>query len=136
MFRGTLAAVLLPCAALLLCACNSSPRPVTVPVSSPRAVNGPVPQAALAARASIRGFDDICGISVTPPRRAVVRAFDRGRVVASARVIAGNPNRDRYQLAVPPGRYRVVASNWDRRGQRVTVDGGGRVTVNFVNGCY
>jgi hypothetical protein len=42
---------------------------------------------------------------------------------------------DEYRFSVPPGRYRVTASNWPHDPHAVAVKVGTATTVDFLNLC-
>lgn len=104
---------------------NHSPSPLSSPTGSARDSTG-----------VIGGDVAVCaGPAARPSRPTTVRIIQAGSLVASARVIAGDPAHQHYRVAVAPGRYRVVATNWPGVQHDATVRVGLHTTVDFPNVC-
>jgi hypothetical protein len=92
----------------------------------------PTPQRATGV---VTGLVGACtGVASPPPQNAIVRIRQAGSTVASARIVAGDPAHDHYRVAVAPGRYSVVASNWPDA-HPVVVTAGATASVNFPDMC-
>lgn len=117
-------------AAVLVAGCTWSTHTTSMP-------SVPTSAPPIRAMGSVTGVDELCaGQPSLRPRPATVHVIQDGELVATASVIADDPARDRYRLAVAPGHYLVRASNWRRVDRLVTVHGGTSTRVNFVNICY
>ena len=84
----------------------------------------------------VQGVDDECaGLAKVPPHPATVGILFRGRVVATERILLGDPARDRYSIQIAPGHYQVEATNWASVRHTVSVRNNAEVTADFANDC-
>jgi hypothetical protein len=102
--------------------------PPTTSTEVPPSTEGPV--------GTVQGVDDECaGLATARPRNASIRLLFHGRVVASERLVAGDPAWDHYSVDIAPGRYRVEATNWPAVNHVVSVRKDNAVTADFLNDC-
>jgi len=127
--RGRWMAVAALVAAASVSACTTATHHasgVTRPATfRPNALNG-----------TIRGYDQACSGLPTPvPVPATVRVMRENSVIASVAVTASETTDGQYRVTIPPGRYRVTATNWPKVSHSVVVTPGAQAIVNFPNVC-